>query len=133
LILAVAQALRRAHVVPGDIGAISAHGTGSVYNDAMELTAFRKVFDRPIPLHSVKGATGHTMGASGVIETIVGLQSLAHGRIPPTVGLNQPDAQAQGWVACVSQSLQGNLLLNTNSGFGGINAAVVLERTRPCI
>jgi 3-oxoacyl-[acyl-carrier-protein] synthase II len=128
LVLAVHQALQRGQVAPAEIGAISAHGTGSVYNDAMELTAFSKVFDRPVPLHSVKGATGHTMGASGAIETILGLRSLDEGYIPPTVGLQQPDEPAQGWVAKEKQSLRGDLLLNTNSGFGGINAAVILER-----
>jgi 3-oxoacyl-[acyl-carrier-protein] synthase II len=128
LILAVRQALHRARVSIREIGAISAHGTGSVYNDAMELTAFGKVFDQPRPLHSVKGATGHTMGASGAIETILGLCSLREGFIPPTVGLREPDASARAWVAAETQPLRGGLLLNTNSGFGGINAALILER-----
>ncbi len=128
LVLAVQQALQRAQVPLDEIGAISAHGTGSVYNDAMELTAFGKVFEEPRPLHSVKGATGHTMGASGAIETILGLHSLRAGFIPPTVGLRQPDDLACDWVSAETQTLQGDLLLNTNSGFGGINAAVILAR-----
>lgn len=128
LVLAVRQALQQAQASREEIGAISAHGTGSVYNDAMELTAFDKVFENPRPLHSVKGATGHTMGASGAIETLVGLRSLQVGFIPPTVGLRQPDASAGAWVSARSQTLQGGLLLNANSGFGGINAAVILAQ-----
>ena len=128
LILAVQQSLAKSQLSADDMAAISAHGTGSIYNDAMELTACEKLFATPRPLHSVKGATGHTMGASGAIETSLGLKSLHENQIPPTVGLVTPDPRAVGWVSNQAQALSGDYLLNTNSGFGGINAALVLGR-----
>jgi 3-oxoacyl-(acyl-carrier-protein) synthase len=131
LILAVRQALDHAGVTPADIAAVNAHGTGSVYNDAMELTAFASLFHPLPPLHSVKGAIGHTMGACGAIETIVGLLSLEHQCLPPTVGLRAPEPAAQGRVSSQMQQISGDYLLTTNSGFGGSNACLVLQRGRP--
>jgi 3-oxoacyl-[acyl-carrier-protein] synthase II len=131
LILAVRQALDHAGLTPADIAAVNAHGTGSVYNDAMELTAFASLFDPLPPLHSIKGAIGHTMGACGAIEAIVGLRSLEHQCLPPTVGLRTPEPAGLGRVSSRVQQISGDYLLTTNSGFGGINACLVLLRGRP--
>lgn len=128
LILSIRQALSRAGLKAGDIAAINANGTGSVYNDAMELTAFGTIFDSLPPLCSIKGAIGHTMGACGAIEAIIGLCSLKNQSIPPTVGLQTPEPSAQGKVSSDVQSFLGNYLLSTNSGFGGINASIILQR-----
>lgn len=130
LIDAIEQALARAALAEADIAAINAHGTGTVYNDAMELTAFGRIFgERKRPIHSVKGAIGHTLGAAGAIEVVLGLQSLAEQVLPPTVGLKEPEAAGYGLVAATAQNVAGNYLLATNSGFGGINAALVLGRS----
>ena len=129
LILAIRQALERAGLKPSDVAAINAHGTGSVYNDAMELTAFSSIFDSLPPFHSIKGAMGHTLGACGAIETIVGLCSLENQCIPPTVGLRTPEPGGQGRVSAQVQPFSGDYLLTTNSGFGGINAALILQRS----
>lgn len=131
LIQAGRQALDRAGLAPADVAAVNAHGTGSVYNDAMELTAFGTLFDPLPPLHSIKGAIGHTMGACGAIEAIVGLYSLEHQCLPPTVGLRTPEPAGLGRVSPQVQRISGNYLLTTNSGFGGINACLVLQRGRP--
>ncbi len=128
LVLAIRQALDGAGLGPADLAAVSAHGTGSNYNDAMELTAFTHLFDRVPPIHSVKGATGHTMGACGTIETIVGLYSLKHQCLPPTVGLSVPEERARGCVSAQMQPFSGEYLLTTNSGFGGLNAVIILRR-----
>jgi 3-oxoacyl-[acyl-carrier-protein] synthase II len=131
LILAIRQALDHAGLRPADVAAVSAHGTGSVYNDAMELTAFGTLFDPLPPLHSIKGAIGHTMGACGAIEAIVGLCSLEHQCLPPTVGLRTPEPAGLGRVSPEAQPISGDYILTTNSGFGGINACLVLQRGRP--
>jgi 3-oxoacyl-[acyl-carrier-protein] synthase II len=137
LIDATTRALARAGVTPDGIGAISAHGTGTLFNDAMELTAFSAVFGAVFggafgagqpPLFSVKGAIGHTMGAAGAIEVALCARALAEGIVPPTAGLREPDPQAAGWVSAETAKLEIPRLLTTNSGFGGINAALVLER-----
>ncbi|MBW1803967.1 MAG: beta-ketoacyl-[acyl-carrier-protein] synthase family protein, partial [Deltaproteobacteria bacterium] len=95
LIKAVRLALHSAMLKEEDISVISAHGTGTVYNDLMELTAFRHLFGhRRLPVYSVKGAIGHTMGAAGGIEVALGLKTLLEQIVPPTVGLSIPEDDA---------------------------------------
>ena len=87
LVTAVRQALKRADLEPEGISAVCAHGTGTVYNDHMELTAFDRIFkERKLPVYSIKGAIGHTLGAAGGIETALGLKALSDGVAPPTIG-----------------------------------------------
>lgn len=129
LIQSVQQALERAAIAPEEIAAISAHGTATPYNDQMELTAFRTLFgERKLPMHSIKGAIGHTLGAAGGIEAALGLRCLATGQLPPTVGLREPEAAGAGMVSTAVQPITGRYLLSTNSGFGGVNAALILRR-----
>ena len=127
LIQAIQQALETAGRKAEEIAAVNAHGTGTVYNDIMELTAFRKIFgERKVPLYSVKGAIGHTLGAAGGIEVALGLKTLAAQTVPPTVGLREPMKEAVPLVSREPQPFSGDCLLTTNSGFGGINAALIL-------
>jgi 3-oxoacyl-[acyl-carrier-protein] synthase II len=129
LVQAVDQALKTAKRKPEDIAAISAHGTGTVYNDLMELNAFRQVFgERKMPLYSIKGAIGHTLGAAGAIEVTLGLKALLSQVIPPTVGFANPENGAEGQVSPESQPVSGDYFLTTNSGFGGVNAALILGK-----
>jgi 3-oxoacyl-[acyl-carrier-protein] synthase II len=129
LVQAIDQALKSAKIKPEEIAAISAHGTGTVYNDLMELNAFRQVFgDRKVPMYSIKGAIGHTLGAAGGIEIILGLKTLSTRMVPPTVGFSNPEKGAEGQVSPGPQAVFGDYLLTTNSGFGGVNAALVLGR-----
>jgi 3-oxoacyl-[acyl-carrier-protein] synthase II len=129
LILAVRQALETAGLPARAVDGISAHGTGTVYNDLMELTAFRALFGEDCPpLHSVKGALGHTLGAAGGIETALGIRSLAAGLLPPTVGLGDPEPAAGDLASATPRPFAGAVLLSTNSGFGGINGALLLGR-----
>lgn len=129
LIQAVLQALDRAAIDSLQIAAISAHGTATIYNDQMELTAFRALFGaHPVPLNSVKGAIGHTLGAAGGIEVALGLKSLEAGLLPPTVGMREPEEGGEGFLSISAQKINGSYLLSTNSGFGGVNAAVILRR-----
>ncbi|MBW2345947.1 MAG: beta-ketoacyl-[acyl-carrier-protein] synthase family protein, partial [Deltaproteobacteria bacterium] len=129
LIKAVGLALHSAMINEEDISVISAHGTGTVYNDLMELTAFGRVFGRRrLPVYSVKGAIGHTMGAAGGIEVALGLKTLSEQVVPPTVGLSNPEDDAAGLVSPFAREMTGDYLLTTNSGFGGTNAAIILKR-----
>jgi len=129
LVQAVDQALRSAKIKPEEITAVSAHGTGTVYNDLMELNAFGQVFgERKVPMYSIKGAIGHTLGAAGGLEIALGLKTLSARIIPPTVGFSNPEGGAEGRVSAGPQPVSGDYLLTTNSGFGGVNAAIVLGR-----
>jgi 3-oxoacyl-[acyl-carrier-protein] synthase II len=126
---AVCRAFQVAGLNASEIAAISAHGTGTVYNDQMELKAFSQIFgDNLIPIFSIKGAIGHTLGAAGGIEVAVGLQALATRTIPPTVGFSRAEQGAEGRVASQAVDISGDNLLTTNSGFGGINAALILGK-----
>jgi 3-oxoacyl-[acyl-carrier-protein] synthase II len=132
LIKAISRALRQAHLKAEQISAICAHGTGTVHNDAMELTAFHGVFgDRKFPVFAVKGSIGHTLGAAGGIEVALGVKVLSSQTAPPTVGFLEPETGAEGRVHGDPVSISGDCLLSTNSGFGGINAAIILGKGTP--
>ena len=109
------------------VGAIHSHGTGTIYNDAMEITAMNHFFKNPPPFHSVKGAIGHCLGAAGVMEACLSLKSLQHNLIPATVGLRTPDTRTKMATGKTKQSLNYPSILSSNSGFGGINAGVLLR------
>jgi 3-oxoacyl-[acyl-carrier-protein] synthase II len=128
LILAISKALASAGAGPGEVGFISAHGTGTLYNDQMEMRAFRAVFNGATrPVYSIKGGIGHTMGAAGLVEMIIALRALKERIVPPTVNLKDPDDEARGWVSDQQQSLQaGARALVTNAGFSGVNTALVV-------
>jgi len=126
---AIETSLTHAKISLTAISMICAHGTGTPYNDTMELKAFKTVFPEPKPLFSVKGGTGHTMGAAGLVETLLTLRGQREGLVPSTVGLKQPDEEATGWASPEAVQLkESEWALSTNSGFGGVNAALVLRK-----
>jgi len=129
LILAITKALKSAGCTIDDIGVIAAHGTGTMYNDAMEMRAFRAVFKNSIrPVYSLKGGIGHTMGAAGLVEMIIALQALRKTLVPPTVNMREPDDDARGWVSSGPQPIaRGTMALVTNAGFSGVNTALVIK------
>ena len=109
------------------VGAINAHGTGTDYNDAMELTAFTSFWQTdPPPIHSIKGAVGHCLGGAGLIEAAIAVQSLRQEIIPPTVGCQQPE-NCKIPISNRPQPLTLPTVFSCNSGFGGINAGVLLK------
>jgi 3-oxoacyl-[acyl-carrier-protein] synthase II len=113
---------------PDEVEAFCAHGTGTVFNDGMELAALETVFGgRRFPVFSVKGAIGHTLGAAGGIDAAICVQALAERRIPPTAGLETPAPGAVGRVSDRIQTFAGRNILTSNSGFGGVNAALLLR------
>jgi len=110
------------------IGGVNGHGTGTVYNDSMELLAFSEKCEHGVPVCSVKGALGHSLGAAGVVEAMLSLLSLQYDILPPTVGLE--NAEASGCVLSGAEplSLLYPSIVTSNSGFGGINAALLLTK-----
>ena len=129
MILALDRALHSAGCRKDDISFISAHGTGTLYNDQMEMRAYRTVFSNgPVPVYSVKGAFGHTLGAAGLVETIIASKALRARQVPPTVNLETVDEDAAGWASPDRQAIcGGHKALVTNAGFSGINTALVLS------
>lgn len=125
---AISQALLKANIKPSAVSSISAHGTGTLYNDLMEMKAFKKVFSNPIPVYSIKGGTGHTLGAAGLVEMIIGVKSLQENLVLGTVGFSVPDDEAFGWVDEKAVKCNNLLTLSVNAGFGGVNAALIFSK-----
>ena len=123
---AISKAMCMGKLKPEDITAICAHGTGTLYNDSMEMKAFKRVFAKPLPVYSIKGAIGHTMAAAGLNQIIVAAQGLKSSIVPATVNLCDVDEEALGWAQTQALDQGGNYSLVVNSGFGGINCALVV-------
>jgi 3-oxoacyl-[acyl-carrier-protein] synthase II len=129
LAMALRKALRSAGISMEEVGSISAHGTGTVYNDSMEMKAFKSVFEgRNVPTYSLKGGIGHTMGTAGVMDIIIAIKALLEEVVPPTVNLREVDDEALGWASSEPSRCNSAVTVSTNSGFGGINCAVVMRR-----
>lgn len=131
LFLAIERALESGGMTAEKINSICAHGTGTVYNDAMEIKAFKKIFSEKIlPAYSIKGGIGHTMGSAGLMDILVVLETIKNNVLPPTVGVEEIDGEAAGWIKKERVELQNDVVLSTNSGFGGINSAVIIAACR---
>jgi 3-oxoacyl-(acyl-carrier-protein) synthase len=126
---AMDAALAEAAIRPSDVDFVSAHGTGTPYNDAMEAVALTRVFgEHRVLVNSIKGAIGHSLGAAGAFEVVVCVEALRTGVVPPTAGLEEPDPACAGLalVHGTARMQRTRVALSTSSGFAGANAALVL-------
>ena len=129
IIFCVQEALQRAAVSPKDIDYINAHATATIQGDKEEAAAIREIFGDKVPVSSLKGHIGHTLGASGSIELIASLIMMEKNLIYPTLNLEEPDKDCQG-IRHVMKPLNKeiNILLKNCFAFGGINAALVCKK-----
>jgi len=126
--LAIKKACGKAGIKTDDIHAINTHGTGTVYNDAMEINVIHDLFDcNKIAANSIKGAIGHTLGAAGGIETALCVKMLEQQMMTPTIGFCDLEKGIETIISQNARALMDHRILTTNSGFGGINAAIILE------
>ena len=110
---------------------MSAHGTGTPYNDAMEAVALARVFGAGrVPVNSIKGAIGHTLGGAGALEAVLCVETLARGVIPPTAALEtvDPACAVLDLVHGAPRRRTVGAAVSTSSGFAGTNAALVFTR-----
>lgn len=124
---AIKNALAEAGLTPPDVGMISAHGTATPYNDEMEAKAITYAGLSNVPLNSLKGYYGHTLGAASLIESVITLWSMKERLIIPTLGFHEPGTTP----VQVNTSLKPSAIdhaVKTASGFGGCNAAVVFSK-----
>jgi 3-oxoacyl-[acyl-carrier-protein] synthase-1 len=128
LSFAIRNALRQANLSASDIDFISAHGTATIYNDEMEANAITLANLQDKPVNSLKGYYGHTLGAAGLIESIVSIHSLKEDIILPTLGFQQPGVTKP--INVTTSIINGPIkhCLKTASGFGGCNAAVIFSK-----
>ena len=108
---------------------INAHGTSTPLNDQAESEAIGKVFGSASPpVTSIKGATGHGLGASGAIEAVAAVLTIAHASIPPTVGYEQPDPEIHlDVVSGEARPWEPGPILSNSFGFGGHNAVIAIR------
>lgn len=125
---AVNRALARSGLRASDLGFISAHGTATPYNDEMEAKAFDLSGLNDVPLNSLKGCFGHTLGAAGLLESVLSAQSLRENTVLSTRGFETLGVSRT--VNVCAQTLRRPLkfCLKTASGFGGCNGALVLGK-----
>ncbi len=123
--LAIKKCLERSDLIPDDIQLIHAHGTGTSLNDRREASLIGSIFSETVAVTSTKGATGHTLGASGALAMAFGFMALKDQILPPCVGLNHSDFALN--LVKYSQLARINNLLCLSFGFGGQNAAIALS------
>ena len=123
---AVNQCLARSHLSPAEIDYIHAHGTGTRLNDQREAQLIQKLFPQRVPVSSTKGATGHTLGASGALGIAFCLMALTDQQLPPCVGLQAPEFDLD-FVTTPRQNSIENIFC-FSFGFGGQNAAIALKK-----
>lgn len=128
LAYAIETAIKDATVNKDDIGFISAHGTATPYNDEMEASAISLAGLENVPLNSLKGYYGHTLGAAGLIESIISIQSMRESFFLPTPGFSEHGVTRPVNVCSKPLEASANTILKTASGFGGCNAAVVFGK-----
>ncbi|MFB2935498.1 beta-ketoacyl-ACP synthase [Aerosakkonemataceae cyanobacterium BLCC-F154] len=125
-IYAVKQCLERSNLAPIDINYIHAHGTGTVLNDRNEAQLINYLFPQNVAVSSTKGATGHTLGASGVLGVAFCLLGLRDRILPPCVGLRESEFDLN--LVRVARSSEIQNLLCFSFGFGGQNAVMALGK-----
>ncbi|WPO91409.1 beta-ketoacyl synthase N-terminal-like domain-containing protein [Chryseobacterium sp. HR92] len=128
LYASIRNAMAEARVSPEQIDFISAHGTATLYNDEMEAIAFNRMDLQHIPLNSMKGYYGHCLGASGLLESIISMESALHSTLIPSKNFEETGVTQPLNIIRENQTTDITYILKTASGFGGCNAAVVLEK-----
>lgn len=128
LYASIKNAMTEAHVSPEQIDFISAHGTATVYNDEMEAIAFNRMNLQHVPLNSMKAFYGHSLGASGLLESIISMESALHHTLLSSKNFKEMGVSQPLNIITENQSAEINYILKTASGFGGCNAAIVLEK-----
>lgn len=131
---AMRMALKNAGMDGSTIGYVNAHATSTGVGDINELIAMRKVFGdharSSLAISSTKSMTGHLLGAAGALESVISIQALLTGILPPTINLERPIAEAEGLnlVPLTAQEKRLDAVMNNSFGFGGTNATVIFKR-----
>ncbi len=128
LLLAIEKALIESNLKPAEIDFISGHGTATSFNDEMEALAITDAHLQTVPMNSLKSYFGHTLGAAGIIESIVTLESMRNNTIIGTYNFKTLGTSKPVKIAAKTEQAQLNNCLKTAAGFGGCNAAIVFSK-----
>lgn len=128
LFQSIESAFQEANIEKNKLDYISAHGTATIYNDEMEAIAFSRSKIDNVPVNSLKGFYGHTLGASGLLETVIGLQSVCCGELLASKGFTNLGVSIPIDILKENRKKEIKYFLKTASGFGGCNTAVLFEK-----
>jgi len=128
--VALRLALADAGLPPSAIGYVNAHGTATELGDIAEGTATAAVFGAAHPpCSTIKGYTGHTLGACGAIEAVLTIEMLRHGWFAPNLNLEEADPRcgANDFIVGEGRAFEAEYALSDNFAFGGVNTSLVLR------
>ena len=128
LFASIKNAMTEAQVSAEQIDFISAHGTATIYNDEMEAIAFNRMELQHVLLNSLKAYYGHCLGASGLLESIISMKSALKNTLIPSKNFKETGTSQPLNIIKENQPADIKYILKTASGFGGCNAAIVLEK-----
>lgn len=128
LFRSIESALKESKINRNKIGYISAHGTGTIFNDEMEAVAINKSGLESVPINSFKGYYGHTLGASALIETILAKHSLVNNELYSSINFEEIGVSKKLNVIQRLEKKDFKYALKTASGFGGCNLAMILKK-----
>ena len=111
-----------------DLACLNVHGTSTLYNDEMESIAINRAGLNQVPVNAMKGYYGHTLGAAGVLETLLTMRALEDGKVPATRGFDEIGVTMPVPVSSESVDTQKNAFVKLLSGFGGCNAAAAFVK-----
>ncbi|MBP6335439.1 MAG: beta-ketoacyl synthase [Bacteroidia bacterium] len=126
--IAINKSIAESKLFPADIDLISAHGTATLYNDEMEAKAINFAKLENVPVNSLKGYFGHTLGAAGLLESIISIESMKRNVVLSTAGFSKAGIEPAVNVCRETTEKEINYCLKIASGFGGCNAAVVYSK-----
>ena len=129
---AMINALKDANIKPEQIDYINAHGTSTPMNDKFETAAVKTAFKDhayKLTMSSIKGATGHLLGAAGVVESIVCIKAIENSFVPPTIGYKEKDEECDlDIVPNKGRNQEVNYAMNNSLGFGGHNSSLIFKK-----
>lgn len=128
LFRSIKSALAEAEIEAAQIDYISAHGTATSFNDEMEAIAFNRLGLENVPVNSLKGFYGHTLGASALLEAVIGIESILESKLFVSLGFDELGVSQSINVIEKNENKNSKYFLKTASGFGGCNSAVLFEK-----
>ncbi|KUJ62608.1 beta-ketoacyl synthase [Flavobacteriaceae bacterium CRH] len=130
LFRSIQNALKEAQIDIDKLDYISAHGTATPFNDEMEAIALNRLGLQNVPTNSLKGFYGHTLGASGLLETVIAIESANQNMLFESKGFDEIGVSERINVIEKNEEASIEFFLKTASGFGGCNTAVIFEKVK---
>ena len=116
------------HTSPEELAFVNVHGTSTLYNDEMEAIAIDRAGLLNVPVNALKGAFGHTMGAAGILESILSMHAVDAGLVLPTRGFSALGVSRPVRVSALAGTTDKRAFVKLLSGFGGVNGALLFRK-----